>query len=411
MRRLFGPLYAAWTAVVTHKLRSFLTILGVVIGVGAVITLMSIGKGTESTILSNLTSLGTNVIYVQPGSTTQGGVRTMTGSATTLTLEDAEAIIDNVENVAAVAPSSSSGYQVIAGNQNMFVRVTGVTPDYRQVSNLFVDDGDFISQYQYERNMRVAVVGPNIRNTLFFGDDPVGQTIRMGNNTFMVIGVLQSKGASMMGSTDDAILIPLSTLQGMMARSRTASGEHIVNSIMVLVTGKEQMANVKQDITGLLQYRHQIPFGGDNDFTITSMDDLASTISTAMNSLTLLLGAIAGISLLVGGIGVMNIMLVSVMERRREIGIRKALGAKERDIWGQFLLDSALLTFTGGIIGVAVGWGISHLISNSGYVNTLVTSDIVILAVGVSVAIGLFFGFYPAWQGSRLDPIQALRSE
>jgi putative ABC transport system permease protein len=411
MKKLFSPLTTAWTAVITHKLRSFLTILGVVIGVGAVITLMSIGKGTESTILNNLSNLGTDVIFVQPGSTSQGGVRTGFGSANTLTSEDAEAIADNVANIMAVSPTSNNGQQVIAGSQNMFVMVTGVTPEHQQVTNLQVADGDFINQYQYERNMRVALLGPNVSSTLFGGDSPVGQTIRMSNTTFMIVGVLQSKGASMMGSTDNTIMIPLSTLQGMMSRSRTATGQHIVNSITVQVNDKEQMVNVKDDITSLLQTRHQIAFGADNDFTVTSMDDLTNTISTAMSSMTLLLGAIAGISLLVGGIGVMNIMLVSVMERRREIGIRKALGAKERDIWGQFLIDSALLTFTGGIIGVAVGWGLSYLLSNSGYVTTLVTTDIVIMAVGVSVGIGLFFGFYPAWQGSRLDPIQALRAE
>jgi len=412
MKKWLSPLYTAWTSIVTHKLRSFLTILGVVIGVGAVITLMSIGKGTESTILSNLTSLGTDVIFVQPGATTQqGGIRTGFGSANTLTSEDAEAIAENVSNVMAVAPTSMNGQQVIFGSNNMFVMVTGVTPEYQQVMNIQVSEGDFIQQYQYERNQRIALIGPNVRTTLFSEDDPVGQTIRMGNTTFMIVGVLQSKGASMMGNTDNAILIPLSTLQGMMARSKTATGQHIVNSITVQVDDKEHLTSVKDDITSLLQMRHQIALGADNDFTITSMDDLTSTISSAMSSMTLLLGAIAGISLLVGGIGVMNIMLVSVMERRREIGIRKALGAKERDIWGQFLLDSALLTLTGGLIGVAVGWGISYLISNSGYMNTLVTSDIVIMAVGVSVGIGLFFGFYPAWQGSRLDPIQALRSE
>ena len=411
MKQWLSPLFTAWTAVVTHKLRSFLTILGVVIGVGAVITLMSIGKGTESTMLKSFSALGTDVIFIQPGFTTQSGVRSSFGSAATLTQEDAEAILENVPNVAAVAPTSASGYQVIAGGQNLFARVTGITPDYLQVQNLSIAEGDPITQYQYEKSMRVALIGTSVRETLFSDSDPVGQTIRMGNTTFLVTGVLASKGASMMGSTDDVILVPLTTLQGMMARSRTASGEHIVSSITVKVMDEDRMAEVKNGIVGLLQYRHQIPLGGEDDFTVTSMDDLTSTISSAMNQMTLLLGAIAGISLLVGGIGVMNIMLVSVMERRREIGIRKALGAREMDIWGQFLLDSALLTLTGGIIGVALGWGLSYLISNSGYVTTLVTTDIVLLAVGVSVGIGVFFGFYPAWQGSRMDPIQALRSE
>jgi putative ABC transport system permease protein len=411
MKKFLNPLYVAWTSVVTHKLRSLLTILGIVIGISAVIILMSVGKGTEARMLSNLTGLGTNLVYVQPGSTTSGGVRSGFGSASTLTLEDAEAISANVADVTAVAPYSQSGSQVVAGSENMMVRITGVTTDYQQVFSVEVADGDFITQYQYDRKMKVAVIGSSVSTTLFGEDDPVGQTIRMNNNVFTIIGLLESTGTSMMSSTDETILIPLSTLQGMMSRSLTATGQHVVNNIALSVTDKDRITTVKEDITLLLEERHNIEFGADDDFTVTSMDQLISTISESMSSYTLLLGAIAGISLLVGGIGVMNIMLVSVMERRREIGIRKALGARERDIWGQFLIDSALLTFTGGLIGVGVGWGGSYLVNRMGWMTTLVTTDIVVLAVAVSIGIGLFFGFYPAWQGSRLDPIQALRSE
>jgi putative ABC transport system permease protein len=232
----------------------------------------------------------------------------------------------------------------------------------------------------------------------------------MGNNIFIIQGLLQSKGESF-NSTDYMILVPLTTLQTLMARSVTTSGQHMVNSISVQASDENSIQSAIDQITALLQDRHKIAIGADDDFTISSTEQITQAISSSMNSMTLLLGAIAGISLLVGGIGVMNIMLVSVMERRKEIGIRKALGARERDIWGQFLLDSALLTLAGGIIGVAIGWGGSYLIARSGAVPSLVTSDIVILAVAVSVGIGLFFGFYPAWQGSRLDPIQALRSE
>jgi putative ABC transport system permease protein len=232
----------------------------------------------------------------------------------------------------------------------------------------------------------------------------------MSSTVFTVVGVLESKGESM-NSTDNLILVPLSTLQGLMNKSTTTTGQHIVSSISVHTTSEDVIVQVKADITTLLEDRHSIAVGEDDDFSLTSTDEITATITSSMQSLTLLLGAIAGISLLVGGIGVMNIMLVSVMERRREIGIRKALGAKGRDIWGQFLIDSALLTFAGGIIGVAVGWGGSYLAGKYAGYTTLVTSDIVILAVAVSVGIGLFFGFYPAWQGSRLDPIQALRAE
>lgn len=410
MKNFFSPLSTAWTAVITHKLRSFLTILGVVIGIAAVIILMSVGNGVQASILNNFSSLGANIITVSPGSSTAGGVRGSFGSASTLTLEDAQAIADGVTNISGVSPTSNSGMQVVAGNQNMRVQVTGITPGYFDVnSSVVIQEGDYITQDDYDRHSKVALIGSNISATLFQGDDPVGQTIRMGTNIFTIKGLLQSEGQSFT-SSDNMILIPLSTLQGI-AGSITTSGLHIINSISVQATDKDSIASVEQQITLLLEDRHKIAVGATDDFTLTSTDQLTASITSATQTLTLLLGAIAGISLLVGGIGVMNIMLVSVMERRREIGIRKALGAKERDIWGQFLLDSALLTFSGGIIGVAIGWGVSVLISNSGIITTVVTSGVVILAVAVSVGIGLFFGFYPAWQGSKLDPIQALRSE
>jgi len=411
MKTVFETLVTAWVSVTTHKLRSFLTILGVVIGVAAVIILMSVGKGTTSHIVSNISSLGTNLVYVSPGSTSSGGVRGGFGSASTLTLEDAEAIAGEIGNIDAVAPYSTSGTQVLAGSNNMNIRVTGVTVDYPQVFNIELASGDFITQSQYDRKLKVALLGADVADELFPDEDPVGQKIKMSNTVFKVIGLLESKGSSMMNSSDQTIMVPLSTLQTIMSRSTTASGEHSVNSIAVQASSKEAIETVKEDITFLLQDRHNIAPGDDNDFSISSMDDLIETITSSTESLTLLLGAIAGISLLVGGIGVMNIMLVSVMERRREIGIRKALGARERDIWGQFLVDSALLTFAGGIIGVAIGWGGSTLINSMGWTSTLVTSDIVTLAVAVSVGIGLFFGFYPSWQASRLDPIQALRAE
>jgi putative ABC transport system permease protein len=417
MKKLFGLLASVWSGIATHKLRSFLTMLGIVIGVGAVIILMSVGKGTTAKIVSNLSTLGTNLVYVQPGSTSSGGVRMGFGSATTLTLEDAEAIAADVANITAVAPYSNSMSQVIANGENTRAQIIGVTEEYQQVYELAVTDGDFVTQAQYERKSKVAVIGPDVATTLF-GEDYeeiigsiVGEKIRMSNTVFTIIGVLGSKGSSMMSSTDQAILIPLSTLQGIMSRSVTTTGQHNVNSITLLVTDKKMISTVKEDVTLLLQDRHNIALDADNDFSISSMDDLISTISASSDSLTLLLGAIAGISLLVGGIGVMNIMLVSVLERTREIGIRKALGARERDIWAQFLIEAAFLTFTGGIIGVAIGWGGSYLINYMGWMTTTVTADIVVLAVTVSVGIGLFFGFYPAWNASRLDPIKALRSE
>jgi len=371
---------------------------------------MSVGKGVTASIVSSLTSLGTNLIFVSPGSTTSGGVRGGFGSASTITLEDAEAIAEDVANVSAVAPYSSSGTQVIYGSNNQMVRITGVTNSYQEVYDIKLDSGDFLTQDQYDRKSRVALLGATVATDLFGEDDPLGQKIRMSNTVFTVIGVMTSTGSGM-NSTDEKILIPLSTFQVLMNRGVTSSGQHTVSSVTVQASSKESIDTVKEDITILLETRHKIAQGEDDDFSVTTSDDLISTITSATQSLTILLGAIAGISLLVGGIGVMNLMLVSVMERRREIGIRKALGARESDIWGQFLVDSALLTFSGGVIGIIIGWGGSFLANSMGWMTTVVTTDIVVLAAAVSVGIGLFFGFYPAWQASKLDPIQALRSE
>ncbi|MDD5082384.1 MAG: ABC transporter permease [Dehalococcoidales bacterium] len=411
MKKWWEVLATAWVGVATHKLRSFLTILGIVIGVAAVITLMSIGKGVEARIVSNIESLGSNLIIIRPGAVTAaGGVRGAFGGVQTLTLEDATAISLTASDVTTVAPFSSSSMQVVAGNQNMRAAITGITPDYIQAYNLQIASGSFFSNYDYDAGTKVAVLGASVTETLFTGSDPVGQQVRMGNNVVRVIGVLESKGATM-GSADDTILMPLSTLQQMVSQPRTSRGEHIVSSITLAVTDQAQTSSVIDQITSLLRARHQITTGGDNDFTVTSMEELASTLSEAIGTMTLLLGAIAAISLLVGGIGVMNIMLVSVVERTREIGILKALGARERDIWGQFLVEAIFLTLTGGIIGVALGWAASSLVSRLDIIPTLVSADIVVLAVSVSIAIGLFFGFYPAWNGSRLDPIEALRSQ
>ncbi|MBI4285453.1 MAG: ABC transporter permease [Chloroflexi bacterium] len=411
MKKWFQLLSGAWVGLVSHKLRSFLTILGVVIGVSAVIALMSVGKGASASIISNIESLGSNLLFVRPGTPTDAGVRGAVGTSVTLTREDAEAIAEQVSYAAVAVPVSSASMQLITGGQNLRAQVTGVTPDYQWAYNLQVAEGSFIGDNEYQRNMKVAVLGANVRNTLFGDNDPVGQTIRMGNNVIRVIGVLASKGASMLGASDDAIYIPLTTLQQLVNRPLTSRGEHVVNQIVIAVYDKEDIDAVTQDVKSVLQYRHQIPIGGDDDFAISSIQDLIGTISQAMNTMTLLLGAIAAISLLVGGIGVMNIMLVSVIERTREIGIRKALGAREHDIWGQFLIEAAFLTFVGGIIGILVGWGISLAVTRFYSLTTLVSADIVLLAVSVSVGIGLFFGFYPAWHASRLNPIEALRAE
>jgi putative ABC transport system permease protein len=411
MNKWLDPLSGAWAGVIAHKLRSSLTILGIVIGIASVITLMSIGKGATAQILSNIQSMGANLITISGGASSgPGGVRGAGGSTQTLTMEDAEAIAEQVSNVSAVAPSSSSNLQLVVGSKNTNSQVTGATPEYMSVNNLKLASGAFFSEQEYERGAKVAVLGSSVAETLFGSANPIGQQMRMGTIIVTVIGVLESKGTGF-NSPDDAVYIPLTALHQTVAQPRTAQGGRIVSSITLTVSDQAQTQNVIDAITSLLRTRHRLGVGVDNDFNIMSVEEIVSTLSTVTGTLTLLLGAIAGISLLVGGIGVMNIMLVSVIERRREIGILKALGATERDIWGQFLIEAAFLTFSGGIIGVIVGWAISSIVDLTGLMTTVVSADIVILAVSVSVGIGLFFGFYPAWNASRLNPIEALRSE
>jgi len=408
MKKWLDPFITAWVGVITHKLRSFLTILGIVIGVGAVIILMSVGRGAEADIISRIETLGSDLITVRPGSFTFGGIRG--GVSQTLTMEDAEAISEQVSHISAIAPSYSSNLQLVVGGENTNASVSGVTPEYMLVNNLELASGTFFSEQDYQRGAKVVVLGADVAETLFGDASPIGQQMRMGTIIVRAVGVLESKGA-MMGSPDAAIYIPLTAMQQTVAQPRTAQGDRIVSSIALTVSDEEQSEYVVEEITSLLRTRHQLGALDDDDFNILSIEELASTISEAIGTMTLLLGAIAAISLLVGGIGVMNIMLVSVLERTREIGIRKALGARERDIWGQFLIEAAFLSFAGGIIGIIFGWGVSYLISSMGIIATVVTPDIVILAVSVSVGIGLFFGFYPAWNASRLNPIDALRSE
>ncbi|MFC1931351.1 ABC transporter permease [Chloroflexota bacterium] len=410
MKKWFDPLATAWVGVVTHKLRSFLTILGIVIGVAAVISLMSIGKGASADILSRIEGMGSDLVTISPGSSSFGGFRSAPGSVQTLTQEDAEAIAEQVAYVDMVTPTQSTSLQLVVGAENMNAQVTGVSPAYQEIQNLEVASGAFFSDYEYQRGAKVAVLGPEVKETLFGDTDPIGQKIRMGNNIVQVIGVLESKGGGF-GSSDSSVLVPLTAVQQMVAQQRTTQGERVVSSIALTVSNEEQLDTVIEEITSLLRTRHRLGAGVDDDFRIMSMQEIAETVAEATGTMTLLLGAIAAISLLVGGIGVMNIMLVSVLERTREIGIRKALGAKEHDIWIQFLIEAAFLTLTGGIIGVIVGWAVSYLVSSMEIMSAVVTADIVILAVSVSVGIGLFFGFYPAWNASRLNPIEALRSE
>lgn len=410
MNKWLDSLSAAWSGVITHKLRSSLTMLGIVIGITAVIALMSIGRGVEAEVISQIESLGSNLVFITPGWTTEEEAWAAGGSAQTITQEDAAAIAEQVPSVSSVAPVLASNLQLMVGGENVGAQVFGVTPEHMQVNNLEIAHGAFFTEYDYQRGAKVAVLGSDVKETLFGDADPIGQQMRMGGIVVRVIGVLESKEA-MEGSPNDNIFIPLTTFQQTVYQPRTAQGDHVVHYITLTVSEGEQGDYVIDEITELLRSRHQLAANADDDFEIISMEEIIETVSEITGTIAIFLGAIAGISLLVGGVGVMNIMLVSVTERRREIGILKALGATGRDIWTQFLMEAAFLTLAGGIIGIALGWGLSYLVSSMGQIPSVVTADIVILAVSVAVGIGLFFGFYPAWKASRLNPIEALRFE
>jgi putative ABC transport system permease protein len=418
VNKWLDSLSAAWTGVITHKLRSSLTMLGIIIGITAVIALMSIGRGVEAEIMSEIEKFGSNLVFITPGWTTEEEAWAAAGSAQTLTQEDAEAIAEQVPSISSVAPVLAYNLQAVVGDENVRAQVSGVTPEHMPVNSLEIAHGAFFTEYDYQRGARVAVLGSDVKETLFGDADPMGQQIRMahpsmaneGSFTVRVVGVLEGKGA-MEGSPDDVIFIPLTTFQQTVYQPRTAQGDHVVHYITLTVSDQEQGDYVIDEITELLRSRHQLAAHADDDFEIISMEEITEIVSEITGTMTLFLGAIAAISLLVGGIGVMNIMLVSVTERRREIGILKALGATGRDIWTQFLMEAAFLTLAGGIIGIALGWGLSYIVSSTGQIPSVVTADIIILAVSVSVGIGLFFGFYPAWKASRLNPIEALRFE
>ncbi|HYY87308.1 MAG TPA: ABC transporter permease [Chloroflexota bacterium] len=416
-----ASLRVAVRALGANKLRTALTMLGIIIGVAAVIALMSIGRGAQAQITQQIQSLGTNLLFVRPGSTNQQGVRTAAGNAATLTVEDADAI-GGLATVVAVAPEVQTGAQLLANGQNWNARVLGVTDAYAAVRNTEVALGDWISRTQVDGRSNVMVLGDTVSKQLFPDGDPIGQTVRVsiGGRTganFRVIGVAAAKGASGLGNQDDVAYVPISTLQARLFAQRTARGARNVSTVNVQVADERMMDDTVAQIGDLLRNRHKV---AQDDFTIQSQQDFLNTFNQIAGTFTLLLGAIAGISLLVGGIGIMNIMLVSVTERTREIGIRKAVGARRVDILQQFLVESVVVSILGGAIGIGLGGGVSSLISrvqvpgNGGVAQTLQTQvgfDSILLAFGVSAAVGLFFGIYPATRASRLNPIEALRYE
>jgi len=412
---ILDSLHVAWRSVRANKLRSILTMLGVIIGVGAVVALTGIGAGASEQITSQITSTGTNLLTIFPGGFSQGGVRSAAGSAATLTLEDAQALADptNCDLCADVAPVyNRNGIGVVYEDQNTNTTVYGVTPNFADVRNLPVAEGAWFTDGDVTAAANVAVLGATTANDLFQGADPMGQSIRVNRLAFKVVGVAQAKGGTGFQSPDDGVYIPITTAQRKILGGRQFNvvAGHSVSTIYVQVADKDQMANAQDEITGILVQRHHVS-ADSPDFQVINQADLLNTLNGVIGTLTLFLGAIAGISLLVGGIGIMNIMLVSVTERTREIGIRKAVGARQGDILRQFLIEAIVLSVSGGLIGLALGFGAAQISSLTGFIRSSVTPTAALLALVFSVAVGLFFGIYPARRAARLDPIEALRTE
>jgi putative ABC transport system permease protein len=416
--KLWDSFVTALHAVSSNKLRSSLTMLGILIGVAAVITVVSLGRAQQTMMRESFESLGANLIYVVPGSSSSmPGMGGTVGTAQTLTLEDAEAIADsrNAPSVAMVAPVIQTSGQVVAGGENLGATIAGVTPEYQYVNNLALAEGSFITKPDYTGRSRVVVLGSQLAENLFGLRSPVDQTLRIDGRQFRVIGVLESKGGAF-GSEDLTAYAPLSTVQSTLTVQRTSSIGHTIQSISVQAKSEQAIESAKAEITDILRQRHHIREGEEDDFTVMSMDAVTRIADQMLGIVQLVLAAIAGISLLVGGIGIMNIMLVSVTERTREIGLRKAVGAKRRDILTQFLTESATLSLCGGAVGVALGWvavKVASLISaNLGFpFPAVIPGDVIALALGVSIFVGLASGLYPAVRAARLDPIEALRHE
>jgi putative ABC transport system permease protein len=368
--------------------------------------MVSIGMGVRDQVSNSIAGLGSNLIMVSPGAPSSSGVRQAAGSGITLSLKDAQAITNEVDGVSKVAPSVSKQYQLVAGNQNWMTSVMGTTPDYLDVRNMVVQAGSFITDKDLETRERVAVIGPTVSSNLFGDSNPIGQSIRINNTPFRIVGVLESKGQSAGGSDqDDTVVIPLTTAQ------ERLMGITYIQLINIQAESTEIVSQVQEDVTSLLRSRHRLGADKEDDFTVRNMVSIMETAEEATGSITLLLGFIAGISLLVGGIGIMNIMLVSVTERTREIGIRKALGARYRNILMQFLIEAVVIGVAGGLAGIALGIGAAYGISAIAGWSTVISSASIIMAFGFSIGIGLFFGIYPARKAALLDPIDALRYE
>ena len=396
----------ALRALARNKMRTILTMLGIIIGVGAVICTVAIGEGAGEQVQQQIQALGTNMIMVFAGSVNSNGVRMGSQATKTLTADDAYAILAHAPNVVAVSPIAFSSVQVVNGNQNWFTRAYGASPEYTQIRNWPVVQGSSFSQRDVDVAGNVCVIGHTIVTEIFGDEDPVGKTIRVKNLPFRVLGVLETKGQSPTGEDqDDVMIMPYTTVQ------KKISGNNWVQLIMVSATSQQVMPQVQDEISALLRQRHHLRSNEDNDFIIRSPNEFARAAAASSLVMTILLGAIASISLLVGGIGIMNIMLVSVTERTREIGVRMAVGATEEDVQRQFLSEAVVLSSLGGIVGILLGVIGSAIISRILGWSTFVSPSSVVIAAMFSAGVGIFFGYYPARKAARLDPIEALRYE
>jgi len=392
----------ALRALQVHKLRSLLTMLGIIIGVGAVVAMLSVGQGASQQVQQRIASLGSNVLQVFPGSATTGGVRMGAGSnVRSLTLDDANAIGAACPDVIAVAPIASRGAQVVYSNQNWATNITGTTPDYLTVRSWDIAEGNMFTGDDVNAAAKVCVLGQTLVDNLFALEDPIGAVVRIRNIPFTVTGVLTVKGSDQ----DDIVLVPVTAAQ------RRLTGNSWVNRIMVSAVSQKRSSAAQEEVTQLLRVRHEIRTDADDDFTVRNMADIASAVQQSSRILTLLLASIASVSLLVGGIGIMNIMLVSVTERTREIGIRMAVGAKGRDVLLQFLVEAVVTSLLGGVMGILFGVGVSQLIGLLAKWATPIVPGAILLAFFFSALVGIFFGYYPARRAASLDPIEALRYE
>ena len=400
---VIGGTVIALRALRRNKMRSVLTALGMIIGVGAVIAMVSIGNGAKSQVEASIASLGQNVVSVFPGSVSTSGARGGWGSASTLTPEDAIAIQREVAGVVAVSSETRDRSQVLANGLNWNTTIYGESPDFPSIRSWGVSEGAMFTESDVRSAAKVAVIGQTIADQIFPGSAPIGQTLRIRNIPFKVIGVLNSKGFNYFGTDqDDAVVIPFTSAMRRISRRTT------LNTILIQAASQDQRFRIQQEATDLLQQRRA---GRDPDFTVRNQLELAQAATATTRTMTALLGAIAGVSLIVGGIGIMNIMLVSVTERTREIGIRLAIGAHDRDIRVQFLLEAMVLSLMGGAIGILIGVGSSHVVSIVNGWPVLVSSASIIVAFLFSGAVGIIFGFYPAHKAAKLDPIEALRFE